>query len=202
MEPMRPKTSARDLPPRMLRRTRVLKSGKVWESFYYNGRDAAGRRVEIPLGQDMHEAKRKWAELECIASPPETGLMRFIFDRYLREIIPGKAPKTQKDNEGCLTMLRKVFDTAPIDAISPQFIAQYRDKRSAAAPVRANREIALFSHIWNLAREWGYTAKENPCRGVRKNREKPRDFYADDQVWQAVYAVASEELKDAMDINY
>lgn len=30
----------------MLRRVRTLKSGKVWESFYYNGRDAEGRRVD------------------------------------------------------------------------------------------------------------------------------------------------------------
>jgi integrase len=101
-----------------------------------------------------------------------------------------------------LTWLRKVFDSAPIDSISPQFIAQYRDKRGQIAPVRANREISLFSHVWNLVREWGYTAKENPIKGVRKNKETPRDFYADDQVWAAVYSQASEELRDAMDLNY
>lgn len=199
---MRPKTNHRDLPPRMLRRSRTLKSGKVWESFYYNGRDAEGKRVEIPLGNDLNEAKRKWAELECQEAPPETGLMRFIFDRYERDIIPAKAYSTQKDNLGSLAMLRKVFDNAPIDGITPQIIAQYRDKRGAVAPVRANREIALLSHVWNMAREWGYTAKENPVKGVRKNKEKPRDFYADDVIWAAVYAQACDELMDAMDINY
>lgn len=199
---MRPKTTNRDLPPRMIRVRRTLKSGEVWEAFYFNGRSADGRRVKIPLGSDLNEAKRKWAELECREAPPETGLMRFIFDRYERDIIPTKAARTQKDNREQLSMLRRVFDTAPIDAITPQFIAQYRDKRSAAAPVRANREIALLSHVWNMAREWGYTAKENPCRGVRKNKEKPRDFYADDEVWSAVYAKACEELQDAMDLNY
>ena len=66
---MRPKSNHRDLPPRMLRRVRTLKSGKVWESFYYNGRDTEGRRVEIPLGHDLNEAKRKWAELECKPAP-------------------------------------------------------------------------------------------------------------------------------------
>ena len=199
---MRPKTSHKDIPPRMLRRTRTLKSGKVWESFYYNGRDDEGKRVEIPLGNDLNEAKRKWATLECRSMPPETGLMRFVFDRYERDIVPTKAPKTQSDNIGSLKFLRAVFNTAPIDAITPQFIAQYRDKRSVAAPVRANRELALFSHIWNTAREWGYTAKENPVKGVRKNREKPRDFYADDTIWHAVMAQACPELKDAMDLNY
>ena len=186
----------------MLRRSRTLKSGKVWESFYYNGRDASGKRVEIPLGNDLNEAKRKWAELECKEAPAETGLMRFIFDRYERDIIPAKARNTQKDNALCMTKLRAVFDTAPIDGITPQIIAQYRDKRGATAPVRANREMALLSHIWNVAREWGYTAKENPVKGVRKNKEKPRDFYADDTIWAAVYAQACDELKDAMDVNY
>jgi len=186
----------------MLRRARTLKSGKVWESFYYNGRDASGRRVEIPLGHDLNEAKRKWAELECREAPAETGQMHHIFDRYEREVIPGKAPRTQQDNLGCLVMLRRVFDSVAIDTITPQYVAQYRDRRGVKAPVRANREISLLSHVWNLAREWGYTAKENPVRGVRKNKETPRDFYADDAVWSAVRNCAPAELQDLMDLAY
>ena len=208
---MLPKSNARDLPPKMLRRTKRLVSGKVWEAFYYNGRDENGKRIEIPLGTDLNEAKRKWAELECKPAPVETGLMKSIFDRYVRDIIPTKAIRTQKENILCLVQIRKVFDLAPIDAITPQHIAQYRDNRKSKAKgakigtpatVRANRELALFSHVFNMAREWGYTAKENPCRGVRKNKENPRDFYADNHVWEIVYKYAVDELKDAMDIAY
>lgn len=197
---MRPKTSARDLPPRMLRRSKNLKNGERWVGYYYNGRDEIGRRKEIPLGSDLSEAKRKWAELECKPAPADTGLMKHVFDRYVRDIIPTKAPRTQKDNEKELKQLRAVFDTAPIDAITPHHVAQYRDKRTAK--VRANRELALLSHIFNMAREWGYTARENPCRGVRKNKEQPRSFYADDAVWAAVYTCACAELQDAMDVAY
>lgn len=197
---MRPKSTAKDLPPRMLRRTKKLKNGELWEAFYYNGRDEDGKRKEIPLGTDLNEAKRKWAELECKPAPVDTGLMKHVFDRYVRDVIPTKAPRTQKDNEKELKQLRAGFDNAPVDAITPQHIAQYRDKRSAKT--RANRELALLSHVFNMAREWGYTAKENPCRGVRKNKEAPRDFYADDSVWMAVYSVASTELQDAMDVAY
>ncbi|MFA5241272.1 MAG: integrase [Sulfuricella sp.] len=184
----------------MLRRSKRLKSGGLWVSYYYNGRDDQGRRVEIALGADLNEAKRKWAELECKPAPADTGLMKHIFDRYLRDVVPTKAIRTQKDNEEAIKQLRSTFDSAPINAITPQHIAQYRDKRSAK--VRANREISLFSHIWNMAREWGYTAKENPCRGVRKNKEAPRDFYADKAVWDAVYSKACQELQDAMDLSY
>jgi integrase len=79
-------------------------------------------------------------------------------------------------------------------------IAQYRDARSAR--VRAHREIATLSHVFNMAREWGLTAKENPCQGVRKNKEMPRDFYANDAIWDAVYRKSVPELKDAMDLAY
>ncbi|OWY40096.1 integrase [Xenophilus sp. AP218F] len=193
-------TKRRHLPPRMLERRRRLKSGEEWVGYYYDGRDDQGRRKEYPLGTDLNEAKRKWAEYECKPAPVDTSLMAFIFDRYEREIIPGKAPRTQQDNLLSLRQLRPVFDSAPVDSIAPQHIAQYRDKRTAK--VRANREISLLSHVINMAREWGYTARENPVRGVRKNKETPRDYYAEQDVWDAVYAQASEELQDAMDVAY
>lgn len=197
---MRPKSTSRDLPPRMLRRKKTLVSGREWIGYYYNGRDAEGRRIEEPLGTDLNEAKRRWAELECKPAPRETGLMSFIFDRYEREIVPLRAPATQRDYTANLRQLSKVFGNAPVDAITPQHVALYRDKRGAK--VRANRELALLSHVFNMAREWGYTAKDNPVRGVRKNKETPRDYYADAPVWNAVYACATIELQDAMDLNY
>ncbi len=197
---MRPKTSGRDLPPRMLRRKKTYVSGEVWVSYFYNGRDAEGRRVEIPLGNDLNEAKRKWADLDSKPVPRESGLLGHVFDRYEREIVPLKAQATQRDYIANLKQLKRVFGTAPADAVTPQHVAQYRDKRSAK--VRANREIALLSHVFNMAREWGYTSRDNPVRGVRKNKETPRDFYADEAVWAAVYERAPVELQDAMSLNY
>lgn len=37
---------------------------------------------------------------------------------------------------------------------------------------------------------------------MRKNKETPRDFYADDSIWNAVYCAAVPDLKDAMDLAY
>lgn len=198
---MRPKSTAnRELPPRMIKRSRTLLSGKVLVYYFYNGRDQDGRRREYPLGSDFEEAKRKWADMECKPKPRALNLMGAIFDRYEREIIPGKAPRTQHDNRAELRQLRPVFDDAPIDAITPQVIAQYRDKRSAKT--RANREIALLSHVFNIAREWGLTEKENPAAGVRRNKETPRDYYAEQDAWDAVYTHAVRELREAMDLAY
>ena len=41
---MRPKSKNIGLPPRLQPVTRTLKSGKVWTSYYYNGRDENGKR--------------------------------------------------------------------------------------------------------------------------------------------------------------
>lgn len=198
---MRPRSQQNaDLPPRMTSSTRTNKNGKTVTTYYYLGKNDAGKQKRITLGTDLNEAKRQWAELERIPAPVETGLMRFIFDRYAREIIPTKAPGTQILNIRELRWLRMVFDDAPISAITPQHIAQYRDNRTAKT--RANRELALFSHVFNLAREWGYTDRENPVRGVRKNKEKPRRYYAEHEVVQLVLQHGDQALKDAAELCY
>jgi hypothetical protein len=193
------KKENRDLPERLLRRSRKRKNGKIWVAYYYCGRDAEGKRIEIPLGQDLAEAKLEWARLEQKATPKVMRLMRELFDRYETNIIPTKAPRTQKDNKYELDRLRKAFDEAPIESITPPVIAQYRDARTAKT--RANREIALLSHVFTIACEWGF-AERNPCLNVRRNKEKVRDFYAADEVWDAVYAEADQGLRDAMDLAY
>lgn len=197
---MRAKKAAnKDLPPRMIRRVRTLKSGKKWIGYYYDGRDEGGKRVEIPLGGDLDIAKAEWAKLDCKPSPKKSKLLGQVFDRYEKEIIPNKATRTQKDNLLSLKQLRNAFSDAPIDALTPQIIAQYRDSRTGK--VRANREISLLSHIYNIASEWGL-ADKNPASGVRKNKEVPRDFYADAEIWDAVYKAAVSELRDGMDLAY
>jgi len=177
-------------------RQRTRKNGKIWVSYYYL--DTQGK--EVSLGGDLNLARLKWAELEAKDKPKDLCFMRAIFDRYERDVIPKKGERTQKDNRAELRQLRPYFDDAPIDAITPAQIAQYRDARSAK--VRANREIATLSHVFNMAREWGLTVRENPCQGIRKNKETPRDFYANDAVWSAVYKKAAQELKTAMDLAY
>ncbi|MCK9818136.1 tyrosine-type recombinase/integrase [Pseudomonas sp. MAFF 302046] len=184
----------------MIRRTRKRKNGKIWVGYYYNGRDANGNRVEIPLGGDLDEAKAEWARLERKATPKPVHLMGRLFDDYEEKVVPGLKSGTQRDYLKGLKQLRNAFESAPVDAVTPQVIAQYRDARTAK--VRAKREIALLSTIFTFAREWGLTEKANPCARLRRNKETPRDFYAGKIVWDAVYVQAPPELKDAMDLAY
>lgn len=205
-----------NLPPRM--RARKQKSGRT---FYYY--DAGGKpRREIPLGADMVEAVRKWAELEREQMPQssEVPTFRYAAERYVRDVLPTKAPRTQSDNLKELAVLYEYFDSppAPLDQIRPQHIKLYltwrADKAKAwyaaagravpadAGHVRANREIALFSHIFNYAREIGLTDAPNPCAGVKKNRESGRDVYVEDDPYRAVWNAADQPTRDAMDLAY
>ena len=68
--------------------------------------------------------------------------------------------------------------------------------------MRANREKALFSHIFNKAREWGYTAAPNPCAGVKGFTERGRDAYIEDVTYKAVWDAADWPTRDAMDLAY
>jgi integrase len=44
-----------------------------------------------------------------------------------------------------------------------------------ATPVHANRALALLSHAFNLAEDWGWRPPQsNPCHRVKRYKEKPR----------------------------
>lgn len=187
--------------PRLRRRLRS--NGKTY--YYY---DTCGKpRKEIPLGTDYGLAIMKYAEFERDKAADnrarEIVTFKFVADRYLFDVVPQKSPATQKDNIRELKNLLEFFNDppAPLDAIQPQHVRQYLSWRKDA-PVRANREKALLSAIWNFAREMGYTSLANPCSGVKGNREYGRDIYIEDSVYRAVYANASAGLQDSMDLAY
>ncbi len=72
-----------------------------------------------------------------------------------------------------------------------------------SASVGANREKALFSHIWNKAREWGLTDRPNPCIGVRGYGETGRkNIYVEDALFRIVWDKADLPTRDAMDLAY
>lgn len=184
-------------------RARRQRSGRV---FYYL--DTGGRpRREIPLGADYVEAVRQWAELTRDKSMlPAHGAPSFrqLAEAYFRDVVPLKAPRTQRDNLAELAWLFKFFDNppAPIDQIEPSHVRQYLDWRGKVAKTRANRERALFSAIWNHARNSGLTTIPNPCQGVRGFRERGRAVYVTDDVFFAVYVQAGPGLADAMALAY
>lgn len=177
-------------------RARHRKAG----TYYYLDTGEKPRR-EISLGSDYVLAVQKWAELTASKATAQI-TFKHVADRYMRDELPKKAPATRKDNLRELAKLREFFEDAPLDEIEPIHVRQYIDWRGQTAKVRANREKALFSHIWNFARDKGITSKTNPAAGIKGNPEVGRDAYIEDAVYQVVWAAAEEPLKDAMDLAY
>lgn len=195
----RKRTKHLNLPPGM--RVKVQASGKRY--YYYDkGNQPDGSRPLLSLGSDFLEALRQYADLEVtIARPPVT--IGEAIRRFQTEMIAGRPINTQKDIVWSIPNLLKFFDQppAPFSKVKPIAVRQYLDWRSAA-PVRANREIAWFSTIWNWARNKGMTDAPNPCAGIRRHREKARTMYIEDAELELLHSHASEPLREAMELAY
>lgn len=188
-------------------RPRRQKSGRV--CYYYDhGIGPDGKRREEALGSDYGLAIKRWAEIEREASPPAAAVILFswVADRYVTEVGITKAARTQEDNRRELVKLKEFFNDppAPLDAIRPVNVRQYLTWRTkdGTGYVRANREKALLSHIWNFARDKGYTDLPNPCAGIKGFKEDGRDVYVEDDQYQAIWEKADVCLRDAMDLAY
>ncbi len=190
--------------------------------------DLGGKpRKEVPLGSDYIAAIQKWAELSEASSKdlPQYTFVDLAHD-YRIKALPKKAARTQVDNEKELAWLLRFFGDppAPLDKIEPVHIRQYMDWRvdetrkieeaanreriakgrppTAIAPfpghVRANREKALFSHMWNFARENGKTKLANPCAGIQGFKESGRDTVIEAEALAQVMSHAPLTLRFAL----
>nr|DAS19990.1 MAG TPA: Integrase [Caudoviricetes sp.] len=195
----------RILPARL--REKKLPSGNVY--YYYD--TCQKPRKWIPLGADFYEALKQYEVLEQEYNVAELSTQinevltfAYVAKRYMREVMPKKRISTQKGNMRELEKLLEFFNNppAPINAIRPVHIREYFNWRNQTAKIRANREIALFSHIFNKAREWGYTDNENPVRGVAKNTEKGRDVYVSDEIFWRVFDCADKHIQQLMLVAY
>jgi integrase len=185
----RKRTNNLNLPPRM-----AVKSGR-----YYHVSSTLPRKW-TPLGADINEARRKWADLESEPVVADDKTFSVVARRYMREVLPMLKMHTQRDYTQYCALLEAVFGHVAIDRIRPMDIAEYLRVRGETSKVRANRERALFSTIFNHARAWGYTDITNPCSGIKGFKEKSRDRYVSDEEYSAVWKCAHPTVQDAMDL--
>ena len=96
-------------------------------------------------------------------------------------------------------MLRAVFGRMLPQDLTVQDVYRYLDERGKTAPVRANREIALLSHVMRKAVRWGVIA-ESPIQRIEKHRERPRDRDVTIEEFRAVRDIAPPVIQVAMDL--
>jgi integrase len=201
---------------------REQRSGAIY--YYLTVRDPiTGKRQEKPLGADYLVALQKYCELVHVEDKPAVTWSQVV-KRYQIEALPKKAPKTQADEISRLGKLNKFFeDNPPIDLIESKHLRLYRDwritskaeieakrrqegkpaSRKGDGQVAVNREITLFSTIWNYARNKDFTKLPCPAEGVERFKEKGRkDIYIEDEILESVYKAGDQALKDTLDLAY
>ncbi len=107
-------------------------------------------------------------------SPSEKMILQEALERYLREITPTKRPSTQRAEKMRAKPLIDQFGKYALVSLTPDVIADYRDKRleegRSASTVRL--ELALLGHLYTTAiKEWGMGLVYNPVSNIR--RPKP-----------------------------
>jgi len=197
-------------------RARTWSSGRT---YYYL--EAGGKTT--PLGPDYLDALRRYCDLVKTAARPAITWLDVV-KRYQVEAMPAKARKTQIDEISRLKRLNLFFAEVPtIDQIEPRHLRQYQQwrlatkaaaeaaRRSAGLPptragdgkVAVNREITLFSTIWQFARRHEFTAKPCPAADVERFPERGRkDIYTEDDILAAVMEAGDQPLRDALDLAY
>ncbi len=128
----------------------------------------------INLGQDLQVALRKVLDMNGRSS--DAGSVQAYFRAFQNSTIWTELmPRTRADYLEYSVPLLKVFGNAPVRAVRSSDVARYLRRERSSAPVRANREVALLSNIFNMALEDG-AIEANPCRGVRRNKERAREI--------------------------
>lgn len=176
-------------------------------AFYYAHRDGKWER----LGTDLADAKRK---AEHYNDPDSTfGLMAYFLDEFVlhcerRTRLPrekgGLAPRTHDDYKRDVEPLKTFFGKMVPTAIEPHHIGKYLDLGvEMDRAVRANREKACLSACFTwLIRTGEAGVKVNPCLGVRRNPETPRERYVEHAEYHAVGKVAVKQVRGLMALIY
>lgn len=151
------------------------------------------------LGRDYVEALARYALLRGPQGPLMT--MSDLIDRYIEEVAPTKAERTYRDNVKEARYIRAGLGKLSPLEIRPKTIYAYMDARGKTSETRANRELALLSHMFTKAIRWG-VVDANPCRGIERFKEKARNRYIEDWEYLAFKKHAGEQIGAYMDFKF
>lgn len=126
-----------------------------------------------------------YAALSAATKPPPPQTIDELLDTYIEKRLPEKKPTTQKSYVARIPRLRKTFGHMAIGDLEPRHIAMFLEgRRTQGHGPGGNRESAVLSAAFDFGMRQGWCAR-NPCRGVRRNMEKPRRRFIRDAEWSA-----------------
>jgi integrase len=159
---------------------------------------------------DEQEALRRWAEIES-ALRQEVGFNvsrieqqskdRISFasfaERYLKEITPSKAKKSQSNEKRMMHHVIEQFGNSYVHKITRQDIIRWHDDMRNI-PYEANRRLALLRHMLQKALDWGYLTV-NPADRIKKHKEKKHKLKLTTHIlFNEIYPASEPMLKRAI----
>ena len=168
-----------------------------------NGKIKWGKTITIaPPNTPMSEVWRNYED--AVGDERQTlGWLLALYrdsDRF-REL----SPKSQDDYAKAIEKLTGApvgngrFGSVELRLIDKRSIRSYLD--TYPSPIAANRQIAVLKSAWNWVLE-RYNVPDNPCIGVKLNREAPRERYVKDDEYETVLRMAPPPIQQYMELAY
>ena len=158
--------------------------------------------IIAPADAPMSEVWRAYEEAVGDGRQTVGWLLRLFMDS---DHFSGLASKTQKDYRMAIERLVNApvgndrFGSVALHRVDKRSIRSYLDTYDA--PVAANRHIAILKSAWNWCLE-RYQIPDNPCIGVKLNREAPRQRYVTDDIYETVLRMAPPPIQQYMELAY
>lgn len=139
-----------------------------------------------------------WMSWERLTAVSDHSFSSLAMEYFNSDKFSSLAVRTQRDYQNHYAAIRHYetrygkFADLDRNIITPGMMQQYLDDREAK--VQANREVAFVSAVF----AWGYARDKcdsNPCRGVQRNPERPRDYYIPDSEYHIVYMMAGTPIR-------
>jgi integrase len=119
-------------------------------------------------------------------------------DRYLKDYAKShkKASTYGEEKRALKNHIRPALGRYRVKDIQRGDIARFHQGMKAT-PYAANRYLALLSHMFNVAEDWGLRPENsNPCRRIKKFKETPRErFLSPDELKRLGEALADADAK-------
>ena len=187
------------------------------QSFILNYRTRVGRERRFTIGAfpdwtvkaAREEARRLRATIDLGGDPlaeiqagRDAPTVADLCRRYEEEHLPRKRPRSAEED-------RTLIRTRVLPALGALKVADvtfndidglHRKITKEGKPYRANRTIALLSKMFSLASTKWKMRSDNPCRGIEKNLEQPRERYLSaDELSRLSEVLADHANREAAD---
>jgi integrase len=174
------------------------------------------KKVVIKDGRYYYRHQKKWHKLSRVAEGPTalyTALQPFTSERPatygqlmqlyivqgMEDLAQATKPEYIRHINGRLT---HHFGHMLLNTIEKSTVKQYLVKRKKqGAAIAGNRERSTFGAVCEWGLGLGYLS-ENPCRGVKRNRERKSKVYVEDAELKAVLDDAPPAMFNILSVAY